>query len=161
MLKYPYLDELQLGDEFEGYYILNDAQARRSTNGKPYLSAVISDCSGEMEAKAWDYPGPISGEDNGSVVLIRATVSEFRGNLQATVSAVRPMTERDRFDKKKLVPVAPLDMEQAMEELWEIVDSISDPDYRAICETILHRHEAAFGNSPLQKASITASCPGC
>ena len=83
MLKYPYLDELQFGDEFEGYYILNDAQSRRSINGKSYLSAVISDCSGEMEAKTWDYHVPISGEDNGSVVLIRATVSEFRGNLQA------------------------------------------------------------------------------
>ena len=40
MLKDAYIDELRIGDEFEGFFVLKSAQSRRSANGRPYLNAV-------------------------------------------------------------------------------------------------------------------------
>ena len=75
------ITEMTLGDDVEGFYILKASNPKTTANGKPFLSATFSDKSGAIEAKVWDYTGPIASEDEGKVVKIRGTVSEFRGTL--------------------------------------------------------------------------------
>ena len=77
--------EMSLSDEVEGFYVLKAAYPKTTATGKPFLSASLSDRSGSIEIKVWDYSGPISSADGGNVVKIRGTVSEFRGALQITV----------------------------------------------------------------------------
>ncbi|MBQ7144108.1 MAG: HD domain-containing protein [Oscillospiraceae bacterium] len=152
MLKDAYIDELRVGDEFEGFFVLKSAQSRRSANGKPFLNAVIADCSGELEAKVWDYAGPIGPADAGSAIKVRGTASEFRGAIQATIGKLRLATEQDQVDRAKLVPTAPIDADAAMEELRGLAASIEDPDYRAVCEAMLDRHGEALRSLPAGKS---------
>ena len=74
--------EMSLSDEVEGFYVLKSAYPKTTTTGKPFLSASLSDRSGSIEIKVWDYSGPISSADEDNVVKIRGTVSEFRGTPQ-------------------------------------------------------------------------------
>ena len=45
------------GDEVEGYYILKSANPKVAANGKPFLTGALSDKTGTIELKVWDYPG--------------------------------------------------------------------------------------------------------
>lgn len=47
-----------------------------TTTGKPFLSASFSDKTGAIEAKVWDYSGPIDASDEGKVIKMRGEVSE-------------------------------------------------------------------------------------
>ena len=132
--------EFAVGDEVEGFYILKTAQAKVSNSGKPFLSASLADRTGTIEAKMWDYSGPVGAADEGTVVKARGTVSEFRGALQLILSRLRTTQEGDACDLGRLVPVAPLDAEEAWRELLEFAGSISDGDYRAICQRLLEKH---------------------
>ena len=60
---------MAVGDQVEGFYVLKTAQIRTSNNGRPFLAAVVSDKTGSMEAKAWDYSGPISTADEGQMCI--------------------------------------------------------------------------------------------
>ena len=60
--------EMQNGDAVEGFYILKSAVVKTSANGKPFLSAVLSDKDGSIEAKAWDYSGPVSSAEEGKEI---------------------------------------------------------------------------------------------
>ena len=140
------------GDDFEGFYILKSAQPRMSTNGKPFLNASIADCTGIIDAKVWDYSGPISSGDEGKIVKIRGSVSEYRGALQVTVDRIRLKKDDDNVDISSLVPVAPIDAERAMGEIEAIVSSIEDEDYRRVCQTLLSRHKEAFMTIPAAKS---------
>ncbi|MBR6259401.1 MAG: hypothetical protein IKR21_04240, partial [Oscillospiraceae bacterium] len=124
------------GDDFEGFYILKSAQPRISTNGKPFLNASIADCTGIIDAKVWDYSGPISSGDEGKIVKIRGSVSEYRGALQVTVDRIRLKKDDDNVDISSLVPVAPIDAKKAIGEIEAIVSSIEDEDYRQVCQTL-------------------------
>ena len=53
--------DFQIGDVIEGFYILKDASAKTTANGRPYLQCQISDCSGFISAYYWDYPGHGAG----------------------------------------------------------------------------------------------------
>ncbi len=138
------IDDFELGDEIDGFYILKSAVSRTSGAGKPFLAAVLSDRTGNIEAKVWDYSGPVGGADEGSIVKVRGTVSEFRGTMQFTVSRIRTVQANDHYSLDSLVPVAPMDAEDAYQELLRLAGSIEDPDYHAVCQKMLDRYGEKF-----------------
>lgn len=147
-----YIGEMGVGDEIQGFYILKSAFPKTTAAGKPFLSASLSDKTGSIDAKVWDYSGPIDGKEEGKVVKIWGEVSEYRGTLQITVSQIRLASDNDVYDLKALVPVAPIDVAQELEQVENLVASIQDPDYRAICQAMLRRHTAAFQKIPAAKS---------
>lgn len=146
------LTELVPGDSVEGFFILQSAVSKLTTNGNPFLNAVISDVSGSMDAKVWNYGGPIGAADDGKIVKIRGTVSEYRGSLQMTVERIRLAQHNDVYSLSDLVPCAPLDEESAYAEILRIVDSMQDKDYKRICEEMLRRHGENFRKIPAAKS---------
>ena len=140
------------GIDIDGFYLLKSASARTTATGKPFLSAVLADASGTIEAKFWDYHGPIGSADEGKAVWVRGSVSDYRGALQVTLSDLRTAKDDDVVDLSRLVPVAPIDREAGYDEVKALVSTIEDADYRAVCEEMLRRHEAAFRAIPAAKS---------
>ena len=140
------------GIDIDGFYLLKSASARTTAVGKPFLSAVLADASGTIEAKFWDYRGPIGSADEGKAVWVRGSVSDYRGALQVTLSDLRTAKDDDVVDLSRLVPVAPIDREAGYDEVKALVATIEDADYRAVCEEMLSRHEAAFRTIPAAKS---------
>lgn len=112
----------------------------------------LSDRSGSVEGKAWDYSDPISAAVNRAVVFVKGAVSEYRGVLQVIASSIRLAVPNDRYDIVGLVPTAPIDVERVFQEVKGLVSSIEDPDYRRICEFLMERHKEAFKTIPVAKA---------
>lgn len=143
-----YIADFTTGDEIEGCYILKSASSKVSSSGKPFLAAILADSSGSIEAKVWDYSGPVGPADEGSVLKIRGTVSEFRGSLQLIASRIRPVQSGDQYNLEQLVPCAPIDAKGWSDELQDFVSSIGDPDYRAVCQKLLDRYGQRFRDIP-------------
>lgn len=139
---------LQAGDEIEGFYILKAAQIKTSNSGKPFLAGVAADRSGAIDIKIWDYAGPLGPQDEGGVIKLRGTVSDYRGTLQLILSRARPAREGDSYTLSELVPAAPMDAQAGWRELLDLADSIRDGDYRALCRTLLERDGERFRTLP-------------
>jgi len=140
--------DLETGDEIEGFYILKTAQIKTSNSGKPFLAASIADRSGVMDAKMWDYSGPLGIQDEGSVIKLRGAVSEYRGAMQLILTRVRPVQEDDRYNLDELVPTAPIDVSDGWQELLDIVEKLEDDDYRQICRKLLDQYGERFRTIP-------------
>ena len=146
------INQMSRGDELEGYYLIKAANSKVSSNGKPFLNLTLGDQTGAMDAKVWDYAGPVGSADEGKAVKIRGVVTEFRGALQLNVEKIRLATEADPVDVAALVPVAPIDEDAAMARVRQLLDSITDPDYRAVALEMLRRHEESFRRIPAAKS---------
>ncbi len=140
--------DIGVGDEVEGFYVLKVANAKTSNAGKPFLAATLSDKTGNIEAKVWDYAGPVGPADEGKVIKVRGQVSEYRGALQMILSRIRTVQAGDIYDPGNLVPVAPIDAKAAWEELQDYVNSIDDKDYAAVCGKLLDQYGARFRTLP-------------
>ena len=143
---------MALNDKIEGFYILKSANPKVTANGKPFLTGALSDRTGVMEMKVWDYAGPLTAADEGKVVKVRGTVGEFRGTPQFTASRIRLAAADDQVDPASLVPTAPTDREAAMAALQKWAASIEDEDYRAVAEAMLERHGQALERIPAAKS---------
>ena len=137
--------QMQRGMDVEGFYLLKAAFAKATASGKPFLSAVLADTSGTIEAKVWDYSGPIGERDVGKVLKVRGSVSDYRGMPQLTVDRLRLAEDSDHVDVSKLVSAAPIDREAGYDEVKALVSTIEDADYRAVCE-------AKFASIPAAKS---------
>ena len=143
-----YIADFEVGDEVEGFYILKTAASKVSGSGKPFLAAVLADSSGSIEAKVWDYGGPVGPSQEGGVIKVRGSVSEFRGSLQFIISRIRPVQSGDQYSLDNLVPCAPIDAEGWAGELQDFVDSLDDADYRALCRKLLDQYGQRFRDIP-------------
>ena len=144
------VEDMQFGDCVEGYYVLSSIQQRSLASGGTLFCARLSDATGSISACIRS--GGVSEEDAGSVVWMRGEVGEFKGALQVGVQRIRIADARDDFDPRALAPSAPLDAEDAMMEVRELVESIEDADYRAVCEVMLERHGDVFRDIPAAKS---------
>ena len=77
------LCDIQSGQSLAGFYLLKQASLRTTAAGKPYLAAAITDRTGTVEMKVWDYSGPISHEDEGKIVCIQGRVQANRAEIEA------------------------------------------------------------------------------
>jgi len=144
--------EMNYGDDVEGFYFLKDASLRTSSAGKPFFSGTVSDRTGSVEVKVWDYSGPITAGDAGKIVKIRGKVSEFKGAPQLIVSRFRLAEAGDHYDLGRLVPVAPIDADARLLEVERLIASIADSDYRRVAQLLLERHREALRNIPAAKS---------
>lgn len=141
------------GDKVEGFYLLKEAYQKVSSNGKPFLSAVIADKTGTIDVKVWDYSGPVGAqEDIGKVVKIRGDVSEFKGSPQLSLSNVRMALPEDNCDTSRLVAVAPIDRDETLEKVRALIASLEDSDYRQVAQRMLEAHLEAFRSIPAAKS---------
>ncbi len=146
------INHMTLGQKLEGFYLLDEAARKTTANGKPFLSAKLSDRTGSLSAMLWDYDGPICGDDAGKVVKVRGEVTAFKGSLQITAGRIRLAEAGDTYDVSTLVPTAPIDTDAVLREVRDLVASIEDGDYRRIAETLLERNLEAFRSIPAAKS---------
>ena len=146
------VSDLAVGDQVEGFYVLGNIQLKNSSAGKPYLSCTVSDATGSMDAKLWNYSGPAGPEDSGKAALLRGEVTSFNGNLQFIIQRLRFAGPQDDYDPAALVPAAPIEPGPALEELERMMQSMQDGDYRRLCSALLSRHREAFSRLPAAKS---------
>lgn len=147
------LNQLRVNDEVQGFYLLKSAYAKTNKNGKPFLSAVLEDAGGSMDAKLWEYDNSTVGEqDAGRIVYVTGTVTEFMGALQLRINALRLRRPEEAVDLTALTPSAPIDADAVLARVWQLVESMEDDDYRAIATMMLQRREQDFRSIPAAKS---------
>ena len=146
------INEMRPGDGVQGFFILRDAARKVTATGKPFLSGTASDSSGSVEIKMWDYSGPIGPEDNGKVVKLAGKVSEYRGAPQISVEKLRLADENDVYSTDDLVPVAPIDRDEAYRGVRAMLEGLADADCRAVCLEMLDRAGDGFYKTPAAKS---------
>ena len=147
-----YIKDSRPGDALDGFYLLKSVYLKRTAAGKPFLSIELTDRTGTVEGKVWDYSGPISPADAGAVVRVSGTMGEFRGALQVNVERIRLAEADEGYQVRDLVPTAPIDADAALRELRELVGSIGDEDYRRVCQEVLNAWWDRFSAIPAAKS---------
>ena len=98
--------------KFEGFLLVRSAEQRASANGSKYLDMTLCDRTGDINAKMWD--GTVQPPKNGSIIKVRAVVTEYNGRLQLRVNKLREAEEADQVDMSRLVPCAPYPPQQML-----------------------------------------------
>ena len=131
------LSDIRRDDRYEGFLIVRSAEQRASSSGKNYLDMTLADRSGSINAKMWD--GTVQPPVAGSIVKVRATGNEFNGRMQLRVEKIRAAEKKDNVDMSSLIPCAPHDAQEMLQQVIRAADKIADKDLRLITCSLLDR----------------------
>lgn len=136
------IGELAVGENFEGFLLIREASKSVASNGKPFLTLILRDRTGEIEAKLWD----ITDEDESTftqekIVQITGVINQFRGKNQLKISTIRPASVADGVKVSDFIEKAPIEQEVIMEKLTEIIFEMKNPAIQRIVRAFIKKYQ--------------------
>ncbi len=148
------IEEFEVGDEIQSFYILKAVNVRTSKANKTYLDITLADKTGEINAKYWNVSiGEIEEFTVGSLVKIRGTVTLFNEQLQFKIVKIRLSNDEDDVNIIDYVPSAPYPPEDMLEEINEFIADIKNDDMRNIVNYIFDEYKVPLMTAPAAKSN--------
>ncbi|MCR5491807.1 MAG: HD domain-containing protein [Bacilli bacterium] len=136
--------EMKDGDEVVGQFLITNVTKRASSAGKNYLNMELQDSTGSIDGKKWDvFEGDEATFANGNVVQVRGKVLSYNNSLQFKVLSGEKL-DSSRVDFSRLVPSAPVSLELLKGKLQLYIDSIGNPDVKALLLEMIKRFEDKY-----------------
>lgn len=127
----------------EGYCVVKTADVKVNVKGVPYCDLTLSDKSGEVNAKIWDYKSDLHGEyEAGDFVKVRGTLSKYNGVDQFRIDRIRHVREEDGVDISNFVPSSEYPGQDMLKEIYTYIDRIGDEELKTLTAAIIKDNEA-------------------
>ena len=131
------LNQLEKDQRFEGFLIVRTSSKRVNKNGDPYLDINLADNTGEMNAKVWNTDE--AAPEPGTVLKVRATITEYNNRLQLRIERMRESQPADNVDISQLVAAAPRPADDMFKVLTDIIDNFQNQVLKDIVSELLKR----------------------
>lgn len=122
----------------EGFCFVKNLEVKKTAKGIPFLDMILTDSSGEINAKLWDYKEELHGDIKiNTVVKIRGSESMFNDAPQLRIDRIRPAYESDGIKIEDFVPSAEYSGEILFNAVYEIAQSFKNEQLRTLVTAIL------------------------
>ncbi|MBQ3005912.1 MAG: CMP-binding protein, partial [Clostridia bacterium] len=126
----------------EGFCLIKTCDKKTTAKGLPYLDMILSDASGEIVAKLWDYNEEAHGSyETNNIVKVRGTISPYNGADQLRVERIRLAIPSDNINIEDFVQSADYSGDMMYSELEAIVTGFSDADFKSIVLKLLKENK--------------------
>ncbi|MBR2512390.1 MAG: HD domain-containing protein [Firmicutes bacterium] len=144
-MKEIYLNNINTGDEITDFFMVKAIDVKTGSNNKQYLDLLLSDKTGEITGKKWDITDEeiqkLSDVKTGSLVKIKAQVTEWNGMKQFRVFRIRGAMEQDGLDTSDYVKAAPEDPREMYDFIMGKAQALGDEDLKKLCVSVLQDNE--------------------
>ncbi len=145
-----FVSQLTVGESIDQVFLVRSMRELKTRADKPYLDIELSDRSGVIGAKLWDnvekYSGTFQTDD---YVKVKGQVTEYKGQLQITVSAVS-QADSAGINEAEMLPHTAKDTNELLNRLKEVLGTLTDAHLRKLVGLFLEDSSfvAAFKRSP-------------
>jgi 3'-5' exoribonuclease len=137
------------GEHVHEYLLIKSVTKGLASNGKPFLTIMLQDKTGDIESKLWgSTPEDESNYVPGVVVLAEGDVTTFRGRNQFKIRTIRPASDHDPINKADLVMAAPLSIDELNEKITQYLFEIKNPVIQRLTRALLKKHHHDFFEYP-------------
>jgi len=141
--------EYEVGEQVELYLLIKSSIKGIASNGKPFLTLILQDQSGEIEAKLWD--AGAEEEKNyaaQTIVKILGDVQNYRGKSQLKIRQIRKTGPSDGVKLDDFLETAPISQEEMVSKLTQYIFEMKNPNIQRITRHLLKKHQEDFLEYP-------------
>lgn len=130
--------QLQRDMRYEGFLLIRSAEKRKDSKGNDYVDMNLTDRTGEINCKIWNWDPEAETPEAGQPIKVRGTIQEYNGRLQLRVEKWRLCTEDDPVDMNALVPCAPRRPEDMFKDIEDAIEHFADEDLKKLTRGMLN-----------------------
>ncbi|MEH7381566.1 3'-5' exoribonuclease YhaM [Bacillus sp. JJ1533] len=138
-----------VGQQVDVFLFIKSSTKGIASNGKPFLTLIFQDKSGEIEAKLWD----ATPEDEvhyaaQKIVRLAGEINSYRGRNQLKIRNIRPATDLDGVTISDFLEVAPVPQDEMASKITQYIFEMKNSNIQRITRHLLKKHQAAFYEYP-------------
>ena len=142
-MKSPYVKEIEAGQTIHTNFMVQLKDVRQKKSGDPYLSLILSDKTGELDAKMWDNVAEILETfDKDDFVKVRGLVQIFQNRSQLTIHKLQRV-EDSEVELADYYPCSKRDQDEMLAEVRAIVAAMANPHLKALLEAFFNDADIA------------------
>src|SRR3954453_12821109 len=152
-MKSPYVNELEASQVIQTSFLVHSKEVRQKKGGEFYLSLLLADRTGELDAKRWENVAEgLDAFERDDFVKVKGLGQVFHNRPQITNHKLRRMDDSE-IDFVDYFPSSRRDPEVMWSELRGLVAGITNPHLKALLDAILGDEEIAarFRRAPAAK----------
>ena len=143
-MKSPYISELEPNQIIHGIFLVQHKDIRQKKSGDPYLSLLLADRTGELDAKMWDNAAEVlDAFERDDFVKVKGLYQIFQNRPQLTVHKIAVVAESE-VELADYFPASKRDREEMLGELQGWIAGMVNPHLRALLEAIFADPEIAL-----------------
>ncbi len=119
------------------FFVVAVKQVKSKKSGELYLSLILADRSGQIQANMWDNVNDaISAFEQDDFVKVKGVIHKYNGRWQLTVHKMRRLGDSE-IDYADYLPKTSKDVEQLWQTLCDLLDSLENPVAEGAAEGVL------------------------
>lgn len=137
------ISELKPGTTVQDIYLCKSKQILTNKNGKSYISLVLADKTGTINAKIWEpNSADISDFSKSSFVYVEGNVTEYNNNLQLIVNLIS-IADENCYNEADYFPVTPYDINNLYQSILDFIDNIDNSDLTNLLRSFFENEKFA------------------
>jgi 3'-5' exoribonuclease len=153
-MKSPYISEVEPNKLITTSFLVHSKEIRQKKSGEFYLSLLLGDRTGELDAKMWDNVAEVMDDfDRDDFVKVKGLIQIFHNRPQLTIHKVRRMDDSE-IDFGDYFPSSKRDPGEMWSELRGIVAGLGNLHLKGLLEAMLNDPDVAirFPRAPAAKS---------
>ncbi|MGA2184497.1 MAG: OB-fold nucleic acid binding domain-containing protein [Bryobacteraceae bacterium] len=143
-MKSPYIGELQPSQVITGVFLVQSKDVRQKKTGEPYLSLVLGDRSGDIDAKMWDNVAEVLDTfDRDDFVRVKGLMQVYQNRPQFTIHKI-VRVEESEVDFADYFPCSERSPEEMFAELRAIIAGLTNPHLRTLLDAFMDDERIAL-----------------
>ncbi len=153
-MKTRFVSDLQPNEMVTTYFLVQSKEVRLRKTGEPYLALILSDRTGQVDAKKWEDIDEVADTfDRDDFVKVNGLVQNYRERPQMTIQRLR-RAEESEVELVDFLPHTTRNIDEMFGSLRAAVDEMGNPHLRQLLQSFLDDPEVA---SRLKRAPAAKS----
>ncbi len=135
------------------FFVVASKQVKSKKSGDLYLSVILADRSGQLQANMWDnVADALNGFEQDDFVKAKGVIHKYNGRWQLTLHKVRRL-EEEEIDYSDYIPKTTKDIDELWRTLGKFVDSFENPWLKSLVKEFMADEAivTAYKNAPAAK----------
>lgn len=139
----------EVGQQIDVYLLIKSSSKGIASSGKPFLTLILQDKSGEIEAKLWDAtPDDEVSYAAQNIVKVVGDINSYRGRNQLKIRNIRPITDIDGVTVGDFLEVAPIEQDEMATKITQYIFEMKNSNIQRITRHLLKKYQASFYEYP-------------
>lgn len=141
--------DYEIGEQVDLYLLIKSVTKGLASNGKPFLTLILQDRSGGIEAKLWDTTDEqVQLYQPETIVRVAGELHNYRGRLQLKIKRIRPATPQDGVHISDFLETAPMTKEEISSKITQYIFEMTNPNIQRITRHLLKKYFDQFLEYP-------------
>ncbi|MBB5021389.1 3'-5' exoribonuclease YhaM family protein [Desulfurispira natronophila] len=137
-----FIGEFEAGKVIHEDLLVTQHAIRQARNGKDFQFLKLQDRTGQIDGYNWNYQAGGPEFRDGQVVTVKASVQEFKGNLQLNIATIAPSGAA--FDRDKFLPSTCKDINALYSELENMIARVENTHLKKLLVAVTQDPEIKY-----------------